>query len=133
MTSEDAALVAAAIELARARCHGEEHTVAAVVRARDGRTARGVNVYHFTGGPCAELVALGAAVVEGLRELDTIVAVGDGERGVLSPCGRCRQVLFDLHPDIRVIVPEGHGARSVPVAELLPSGYVRAGRQIDSR
>lgn len=36
------------------------HTMGAAVRAADGRMFAGVNLYHFTGGPCAELVALGA-------------------------------------------------------------------------
>ena len=35
------------------------HTMGAAVRAKDGRTFSGVNLYHFTGGPCAELVAPG--------------------------------------------------------------------------
>ena len=30
----------------------------AAVRASDGRMFPGVNLFHFTGGPCAELVAL---------------------------------------------------------------------------
>ncbi|MEU9177474.1 cytidine deaminase [Streptomyces sp. NPDC048550] len=125
MTPQDLALVAAATDLARTRCRGEDHTVAAVARARDGRTVGGVNVYHFTGGPCAELVVLGAAVAQGIRELDAMVAVGDRDRGVLPPCGRCRQVLLDLHPRLRVILGSGGALRAVPVADLLPERYVR--------
>ena len=34
----------------------------------------GVNLFHFTGGPCAELVALGHARASGAREFSTIVA-----------------------------------------------------------
>ncbi|WP_369779347.1 hypothetical protein [Streptomyces sp. R33] len=49
MTLQDLAL--AATDPARSRCRGEDHTVAAVARARDGRTVEGVNVYHFTAGP----------------------------------------------------------------------------------
>lgn len=37
------------------------HTVAAAVMDIDGRVHKAVNVYHFNGGPCAELVALGVA------------------------------------------------------------------------
>jgi cytidine deaminase len=65
--------------------------VASAARARDGRIVTGVNAYHFTGGPCAELVVLGAAAAEGAYDLETIVAVGDHDRGVVPPCGRCRQ------------------------------------------
>lgn len=72
--------------------------MAAVARARDGRIVTAVNVYHFTGGPCAELVLIGAAAAQGSYELDTVVAVGDRDRGVAPPCGRCRQVLLDFAP-----------------------------------
>ena len=99
------------------------HTVGAAVRTGDGRTHVGVNLYHFTGGPCAELVALGAARTAGSREVTTIVAVGNHGRGVLAPCGRDRQVLADYHPGCRVIVPGDEGPVSVPVSDLLPGPY----------
>lgn len=100
--------------------HDAIHTVGAAVRAADGRMFPAVNVYHFTGGPCGELVALGAARAGGALKLTTIVAVGSHGRGPVSPCGRCRQVLFDYHPDIRVILPTEEGPRSVPIADLMP-------------
>ncbi|MFG3085154.1 cytidine deaminase family protein [Streptomyces parvulus] len=128
----DHELVAAAAEVARGRCQGDNHTVAAAARARDGRIVTGVNAYHFTGGPCAELVVIGAAAALGAGELDTIVAVGDRERGVVPPCGRCRQVLLDYFPAIEVIVGGGGSPRAVPVAELLPETYVWADHQLDA-
>lgn len=99
------------------------HTMGAAVRADDGSVFVGVNVYHFTGGPCAELVALGAARAAGARTLTSIVAVGNHGRGVRNPCGRDRQVLADLHPGIRVVVVTGEGVRSVAVEDLLPLAY----------
>ena len=96
------------------------HTMGAAVRATDGRTFAGVNLYHFTGGPCAELVALGRARAEGALALTTIVAVGNHGRGPVGPCGRDRQVLFDYHPGIRVLLPTGQGVRSVAIADLMP-------------
>ncbi len=105
------------------RARGEEHTVAAIVRTQDGHEAVGMNVFHFTGGPCAELVALGAAAAATSSPVELVVAVGDRERGVLAPCGRCRQVLLDLHPHARVIVPGGEGPVVSDVADLLPGAY----------
>lgn len=99
------------------------HTVGAAVRGSDHRMFAGVNLYHFTGGPCAELVALGTARANGAREISTIVAVGDGGRGVLAPCGRDRQVLVDYHPDCRVLLPTPEGLRSVLATDLLPGAY----------
>jgi cytidine deaminase len=98
------------------------HTMGAAVRAADGRMFGGINLYHFTGGPCAELVALGHARASGARRLTTIVAVGNLGRGPVGPCGRDRQILFDYHPDIRVILPAPDGIRSVGIRDLMPLG-----------
>lgn len=126
----DHELVRAAADVARTRCRGDNHTMAAAARARDGRIVTAVNAYHFTGGPCAELVLIGAAAAQGAYELDTIVAVGDRDRGVVSPCGRCRQVLLDYFPGIEVIVGRGDDVRAVPITDLLPESYVWADHQL---
>lgn len=99
------------------------HTVGAAVLTGDGQMFAGVNLYHFTGGPCAELVALGNARAHGARDIVAIAAVGNDARGVLAPCGRDRQVLADYHPRCRVLVPAPDGPRSVTVDDLLPGGF----------
>ena len=109
------------------------HTMGAAVRAADGRTFVGVNLYHFTGGPCAELVALGAARAAGARELTHIVAVGNHGRGVKSPCGRDRQILADYYPGIRVILPSPAGLQSILAGELLPLSFDNLTEQADPR
>lgn len=131
MRDTDRALVQAATAVAKLRCRSENHTVAAAARSADGRVFTAVNVYHFTGGPCAEVVAIGAAATQGVTELETIVAVGDRGRGVIPPCGRCRQVLLDYFPSIEVIVGPADGLRAVPVADLLPETYVWADHQVE--
>ncbi|MET9463967.1 cytidine deaminase [Streptomyces sp. NPDC006544] len=128
----DRELIEAAAHVARTRCRGDNHTMAAAARTQDGRIVTAVNAYHFTGGPCAELVLLGTAAAQGVYELDTIVAVGDRDRGVVSPCGRCRQVLLDYFPALKVIVGAGHGTRTVSLTDLLPESYVWADHQLDA-
>ncbi|MFD8013548.1 cytidine deaminase family protein [Streptomyces sp. NPDC058955] len=132
----DHELIEAAAHVARTRCRGDNHTMAAAARAQDGRIVTAVNAYHFTGGPCAELVVIGAAAAQGAYELETIVAVGDRDRGVVPPCGRCRQVLLDYFPSLKVIVGDGDGAgdriRTVPITDLLPASYVWADHQLDA-
>ncbi|MFF0156114.1 cytidine deaminase family protein [Streptomyces sp. NPDC005263] len=136
MTSQDhhvdEEVIQAADRVARLRCRGDNHTMAAAARAGDGRIVTAVNVHHFTGGPCAELVLIGAAAAQGVYELDTIVAVGDRDRGVVPPCGRCRQVLLDYFPGLEVIVPGRDGVRTALVADLLPESYVWADHQLDA-
>ncbi|MDH6582711.1 cytidine deaminase [Streptomyces sp. SAI-133] len=128
----DHELVQAAADVARTRCRGDNHTMAAAARARDGRIITAVNAYHFTGGPCAKLVVIGTAAAQGVYELDTIVAVGDRDRGVVPPCGRCRQVLLDYFPGIGVVVGTATGVRTVRITDLLPESYVWADHQLDT-
>jgi cytidine deaminase len=128
----DHELIQAAADVARTRCRGDNHTMAAAARARDGRIVTAVNAYHFTGGPCAELVLIGAAAAQGAYDLDTIVAVGDRDRGVVPPCGRCRQVLLDYFPAINVIIGTSNRLRAVSIADLLPESYVWTDHQLDT-
>jgi cytidine deaminase len=119
----DLELVDRATEIVELRGDGRVHTVAAAARAEDGRIVTGLNVYHFTGGPCAELVLLGNAAELGVERLDVIVAVADRTRGILAPCGRCRQVLLDYQPAIRALISVDGVVESVAVADLLPSAF----------
>ncbi|MDO4076248.1 hypothetical protein [Clavibacter michiganensis] len=57
--------------------------------------------------------------------LVAMAAVGDGGRGIAPPCGRCRQVMLDLQPGIRVAVPGADGPEMVAVRDLLPVSYAR--------
>ncbi|KAH6664068.1 cytidine and deoxycytidylate deaminase zinc-binding domain protein [Halenospora varia] len=122
----------------------EEHTVGSAVLTSSGKIYTGINVFHFTGGPCAENVAFANAAAAGVQSLatppslqvldpeiaTTVVAVTNDSRGVISPCGRCRQIMFDYYPDIKVIVRDPalgndeEGLRTVTVGELLPFAYV---------
>lgn len=105
--------------------YSEDYSVSSVALSASGQIFTGINVFHFTGGPCAELVVLGVAATAGPPVLTQIVAVGNDGR-ILSPCGRCRQVLYDLHPGIKVIVVKGDGdgeVEAVPIQELLPYAY----------
>ena len=126
LTPEDLELIEFARQIVDANTDGEDgvHTMGAAVRGVDGTMYGGINLYHFTGGPCAELVALGHARASGARELSAIVAVGNRGRGPVGPCGRDRQILFDYHPGIRVILPTPEGIRSVKITDLMPLGAV---------
>jgi cytidine deaminase len=118
-------VIEAAESLARTLGPDPSHTVAAAALDEDGRVHVGANVFHFTGGPCAELVALGVAAAAHAGPLVAMAAVGDGGRGVVPPCGRCRQVMLDLQPGIRVAVPGADGPEMVAIGDLLPVSYVR--------
>jgi cytidine deaminase len=121
-------LVDAALKLVASLPDTDEHTVAAAAMDANGVIFTGVNVHHFTGGPCAEVVVLGVAAAAAAAPLITMVAVGNDGRGILPPCGRCRQVLSDYFPDIGVIMPawpDEEGPTRVRVSSLLPGTYLR--------
>jgi cytidine deaminase len=128
-------LVDAAKDAIKSRYRDEWQEVGAALRTRSGKIFTGVNLDAYLGrmAVCAEAVALGRAVVEaGDTGIDTIVAVrhpppGDKDRvlTVVSPCGACRELIFDYDPKARVIVPNGRTAAVVPIAELLPNKYSR--------
>lgn len=116
-------VIDAAERLAATLGEDPNHTVSAAVMDTRGRIFTAVNVYHFTGGPCAELVAIGVAAAAGAGPLVAIAAACDQGRGVIPPCGRCRQALLDLHPDIIVAVPSVAGPTMRSIVDLLPDSY----------
>lgn len=118
------ALLAAATALAETLNDDPNHTVAAAAMDLQGNIYSAVNDYHFTGGPCAELVVLGLAATAKAGPLAYMVAVGNEGRGVIAPCGRCRQVMLDQHPDCYVIVPFEESVKTVPVRQLLPYAFI---------
>jgi len=131
----DRELIAAATAAIKARYRDDWQEVGAALRTRSGKIFTGVNLDAYLGrmAVCAEAVALGRAVVEiGDAGIDTIVAVrhpppteDDQTIAVVSPCGACRELIFDYDPKAHVIVPNGAAAKVVPIAELLPNKYRR--------
>ncbi len=110
---------------------GKNHTIGAAVATKDGKIITGVNLFHFTGGPCGEIVAIANAISSGEKDLAAIVAIGDKGRGVLASCGRCRQVLFDYYPDMFVIIAKGSEHVAKPVRDMLPDVYDWRAQQVE--
>lgn len=117
-------LTTTSVEFATAVHDDGDHTVAAALLTKSGATVTGVNAFHFLGGPCAEITALAnhAAAHKGDPVVAVVAAYGP-TADVLPPCGKCRQVLFDLDPSIICIVRTANGYDAVPVRELLPYAY----------
>lgn len=125
LNTADNILISAAVAAIRANYSHPRHTVGAAVRCASGQVYTGVNIETCGYGPCAEPVALGAAVTAGERAFDIVVAIAGGgdDIEVLQPCGNCRQLLADYAPDAMVILPvQGHVVK-VRAAELLPEPY----------
>jgi cytidine deaminase len=131
----DKELIAAATAAIKLRYRDDWQEVGAALRTRSGKIFTGVNLDAYLGrmAVCAEAVALGRAFVDlGDDGIAMIVAVRHPPPGakdqtisVVSPCGACRELIFDYDPKARVIVPSGRAAAVVPIAELLPNKYSR--------
>lgn len=117
-----------------------DHTCAAAALASDGRIFTGINMFHYSSSLCAENTVLTNAAAAGVSsafnpgfvvdgaekpaELVLMVAVLSEGRGVISPCGRCRQIMMDYHPKIQIIIKDGEEVRVVDAAELLPYAWI---------
>jgi cytidine deaminase len=85
----------------------------------------GANVENASYGLsiCAERVAASSAVSAGARRIDA-VAVTSSAAGPASPCGACRQFLYEFGPDMVVISEGRDGGRKVwRLSELLVDGF----------
>jgi cytidine deaminase len=100
------------------------HTVGCALLCKNGKIYKGVNCDGIHGS-CAEYITVGIAISNGEREFDTIVAVHDkAQNCVVSPCGNCRQMLFEYCPDIKVIVNDENGnLTKVTAKDLLPFAW----------
>ena len=121
------ALVAAAREVQhRAYVPYSGFRVGAALLDDDGRVWTGANVENaaYPATICAERTALPPAVVAGVRGFVALAVVGDGD-GPCTPCGTCRQVLFEFAPDLVVLAAgtTGEVRRYVLGRDLLPDGF----------
>ena len=135
LSERDRELIVAASEAIKRRYRYDWQEVGAALRTRDGRIYTGVSLDAYLGrmAVCAEAVALGQAVTEvGETGIETIVAVRhpdpeepDQEIAVVSPCGGCRELIWDYDRNARVIVPGADGPVVAGIRELLPNKYSR--------
>lgn len=128
MTQQDT-MLQAAIQLAQqvtenAYVPYSNYAVGAALVSSDGTIFTGCNVENasFPATICAERSALVKAISEGVREFDLIVvATRDGG----SPCGICRQMLYEFAPTMRVVTVDGQNEIHLDTTldKLLPHGF----------
>lgn len=101
-------------------------SVGAAVYTSDGNIYQGCNIENASFGLtiCAERTALFQAYVNNDRKIEKMAVVGDTEHPI-SPCGSCRQVLYELCPlDMEVIlIGNNQVTKTMTVKELLPFGF----------
>jgi cytidine deaminase len=96
--------------------------VGAALETATGEIFTGCNIENSTYGltVCAERVALWKALSEGARQFRAIAVVTDSPV-LASPCGACRQLLWEYCGDITVHTQSLQGlSKEYRLAELLP-------------
>jgi cytidine deaminase len=117
--------------IARARARAEHayapfsnFRVGAVVVAADGSSYEGANVENsaYGSGMCAEATAIGNAVSNGVRKIDTVAVscIDANEPGY--PCGNCRQLMVEFGVE-HVLVDGPDGVVEHTLDEIIPHGF----------
>jgi cytidine deaminase len=100
--------------------------VGAALLTSEGRIFSGCNVENASYGltNCAERTAIFSAVAQTGPDLSiqAIVVLNDQE-APSSPCGACRQVIYEFGPDAIVVFPAASGLKELSIALLLPEGF----------
>jgi cytidine deaminase len=101
------------------------HVGAAILTSK-GDIFLGCNVENSSYGMtnCAERTAIFSAVAEKGPKLEIIAVAVTNAAGVpCSPCGACRQVIYEFGPDAKVFYQGKEGPKESHITELLPEGF----------
>lgn len=99
--------------------------VGAALRCEDGTVFAGANVENASFGltRCAEQSAVQAMATAGARSFSQIVVYTESDEPS-SPCGACRQVLYEFSPDAEVFLVNHQGqVVTTTVSGLLPGAF----------
>jgi cytidine deaminase len=100
--------------------------VGAAILTNTGKIFAGCNVENASYGMtnCAERTAIFAAVAELGPKLEvTAVAVVNDQGVPCSPCGACRQVIYEFGPEAIIFFQGTEGEKQAHITELLPEGF----------
>lgn len=135
LTSNDFQLIDEAKKKITSLYKDDKHHVGAALHTKSNKIVSAVHIEAYVSRVtvCAEAIAIGSAISSGDSEFDTIVAVRhpysdeeNRELKVVSPCGMCRELIYDYSPDCFVIM-EIHGEfQKTSIKELIPFKYTRS-------
>ena len=98
-------------------------TVGCALLAANGKIYEGVCIHLSCGiGFCAEAAAVANMIKDGETQIHQIVAASSDS--ILSPCGRCREMMMQISPknaDAEIILSD---SRSVQLRSLIPEHWL---------
>ena len=125
-TDQNRLLEAAAAAQERAYAPYSKFFVGAAVLTESGNVYTGCNVENASYGltNCAERTAIFKAVAEeGPAVKVRAIAVTNAQNVPCSPCGACRQVIYEFGPGATVVYQGTKGYVSMQAKDLLPAGF----------
>ncbi|MDO4262972.1 MAG: cytidine deaminase [Deinococcus sp.] len=125
LTPDPQLLEAAQVAFKQAYAPYSKFHVGAALRSESGQVYFGANVENASYGltRCAEQSAVQTLASRGERHFSDIVVYSEAEPPA-SPCGACRQILFEFAPDARVVCVNHKGdIISGYVRDFLPHGF----------
>lgn len=100
--------------------------VGAALLTETGRIFVGCNVENASYGVtnCAERTAIFSAIAQSGPKLNIrAIAVVNDQDVPCSPCGACRQVIYEFGPKATVFFKSSKGWKESLITELLPEGF----------
>jgi cytidine deaminase len=100
--------------------------VGAAILLSNGKIFSGCNVENASYGlsNCAERTAIFSAVAELGPKIEVRAVSVVNDQGVpCSPCGACRQVIYEFGPDAAIFFQGAGGPKQAHITELLPEGF----------
>jgi cytidine deaminase len=100
--------------------------VGAAILLTNGKIFSGCNVENASYGMtnCAERTAIFSAVADCGPKIEIAAVAVANDHGVpCSPCGACRQVIYEFGPDATIFFQGAKGPRQAHITELLPEGF----------
>jgi cytidine deaminase len=100
--------------------------VGAAILLTNGKIFSGCNVENASYGMtnCAERTAIFTAVAQLGPKIEIhAVAVANDQNVACSPCGACRQVIYEFGPDATIFFQGAKGPKQSHITELLPEGF----------
>ena len=119
-------LLAARKAMKNAHAPYSKFRVGAALLTAKGEMFTGCNVENASYGlsNCAERTAIYSAVAQSGPKLNIRAIAVVNDQGVpCSPCGACRQVIFEFGPEAIVFFQSAEGWKESHITELLPEGF----------
>ena len=101
------------------------YCVGAALLGSNGKVYGGCNIESaaYPATLCAERVALACAVADGCTSFERLAVIATGD-ALCTPCGVCRQLLYEFAPELTVLCCRGDQSwEPHSLQELLPYGF----------